>query len=162
MPSDMVKDKLKPANKRSLARFFAVQALYQMEVSSSGVAETIEQYEKIRMKEGVEGREYLAADLQWFRAIVSGVVKQQTHLDPLIAQTLTPDWPLSRLEATLRAILRAASWELLVKRDVPDLVVIDEYLEIAKAFLGNEEIRLINAVLDRLRSLCRPPKEEGA
>ncbi|MCY1463125.1 Transcription antitermination protein NusB [compost metagenome] len=94
--------------------------------------------------------QYLDADPQWFRGIVAGVVDNQLTLDPLIHHALTEDWPLSRLDSTLRAILRAGAWELKTRKDVPTAVIVSEYVDIAKAFYTEDEPKLVNAVLDRL------------
>jgi N utilization substance protein B len=140
----------KTANKRGVARLAAVQALYQMDVAGTGVLEVVAEYEAHRLGKEVDGTQYLDADPQWFRAIVSGVVAEQTLLDPMIRQALTEDWPLSRLDSTLRAILRAGIWELKDRVDVPTAVIVSEYVDIAKAFYTEEEPKLVNAVLDRL------------
>jgi transcription antitermination protein NusB len=143
-------DVVKPANKRGAARLAAVQALYQMDVVGTGVLEVVAEYETHRLGKEVDGAQYLEADPQWFRAIVSGVVAGQKRLDPLIHDCLTDDWPLSRLDSTLRAVLRAGAYELTDRSDVPHAVVISEYVDIAKAFFGEDEPKLVNAVLDRL------------
>ena len=140
----------KTANKRGAARLAAVQALYQMDVAGTGVLEVVAEYEAHRLGKEVDGTQYLDADPQWFRAIVSGVVAEQKKLDPMIHQALLEDWPLSRLDSTLRAILRAGIWELKDRVDVPTAVIVSEYVDIAKAFYGEDEPKLVNAVLDRL------------
>ncbi|RWC18349.1 transcription antitermination protein NusB, partial [Mesorhizobium sp.] len=104
------------ANKRGAARLAAVQALYQMDVAGSGVIEITAEYEAFRLGKEVDGALYREADAQWFRAILTGVVENQKTIDPVIRQALTDDWPLSRLDSTLRAILRAGVYELM-KRD---------------------------------------------
>ena len=83
---------------------------------------------------------------QWFPA--SSTNKRK--IDPVIHAALTDDWPLSRLDSTLRAIMRAGTWELMSKRDVPIAVVVNEYVDIAKAFFDGEEPKMVNAVLDRI------------
>ena len=138
------------ANKRGAARLAAVQALYQMDVSGSGISEIVSEYEQLRIGKEVDGEEYLDADLSWFRGLVSGVVQNQRVLDPAINDTLPDDWPLARIDILLRALLRCGAFELFHRKDVPDKVVISEYLEIAKAFFEAEEPKLVNAVLDKL------------
>jgi N utilization substance protein B len=138
------------ANKRGVARLAAVQALFQMDVAGTGVMEVVAEYEAHRLGKEVDGTQYLDADPQWFRAIVAGVVDSQLKLDPMIHQALTEDWPLSRLDSTLRAILRAGAWELQTRKDVPTAVIVSEYVDIAKAFYTEDEPKLVNAVLDRL------------
>ena len=89
--------------------------------------------------------------------IVSGVVKEQRALDPLIHSTLTEDWPLSRIDLTLRAVLRAGAFELVSRKEVPIPVIINQYVDIARAFFEeDEEPKLVNAVLDRMARQVRP------
>jgi transcription antitermination protein NusB len=149
---------IRPANKRGAARLAAVQALYQMDVVGSGVLETAAEYEAYRLGKEVDGSLYREADPQWFRAILSGVVEGQKTIDPVIRQALTDDWPLSRLDSTLRAILRAGVYELMERRDVPVAVIVTEYVDIAKAFYDEDEPKLVNAVLDRV---ARSSRGEG-
>lgn len=141
---------VRPANKRGSARLFAVQALYQMDLSSAALTTVLNEYENIRIGQEVDGEEYLEADLGWFRGIVSGVVELQTTLDPIIHNALPDDWPLSRLDTLLRAVLRSGSFELMKRKDVPAKVVINEYLDVAKAFFEEDEPRLVNGVLNRI------------
>ena len=151
-------DSIKPANKRGAARLAAVQALYQMDVAGTGVLEIAAEYETYRLGKEIDGATYREADAQWFRAIISGVVSGQTALDPGIHDSLLDDWPLSRLDSTLRAILRAGAWELMEKRDVPVAVIVSEYVDIARAFYADDEPKLVNAVLDRV---ARKTRGEG-
>lgn len=143
------------ANKRGAARLAAVQALYQMDVAGSGVFEITAEYEAFRLGKEVDGALYREADAQWFRAILAGVVEHQKTIDPIIRQALTEDWPLSRLDSTLRAILRAGVYELMQREDVPVAVIVSEYVDIAKAFYEEDEPRLVNAVLDRVSRRVR-------
>jgi N utilization substance protein B len=145
----------RPANKRGAARLAAVQALYQMDVAGAGLLEITAEYEAFRLGKEVDGATYLEADAQWFRAILAGVVENQKTVDPIIRQALTEDWPLSRLDSTLRAILRAGVFELMKRADVPVAVIVSEYVDIAKAFYSEEEPKLVNAVLDRVSRRVR-------
>jgi len=144
------------ANKRGVARLAAVQALYQMDMTGAGVLEVAAEYEAHRLGQDIDGAQYLAADAQWFRLIIAGVVREQRQLDPLIHQNLPEHWPLSRLDSTLRAILRAGIWELKNRADVPTAVIITEYVDIAKAFFMGEEPKLTHALLDALAKNLRP------
>ena len=145
------------ANKRGVARLSAVQALYQMELSGSGITETVAEYEEIRLGQELDGQEYLEADASWFRGIVAGVVGKQNVLDTLIHSHLPKDWPLSRLDMLLRSVLRCGTFELQFRKDVPHKVVISEYIEVAKAFFEDDEPRIVNAVLD---AIARSPDDE--
>ncbi|WP_182085738.1 transcription antitermination factor NusB [Aureimonas sp. ME7] len=145
----------RPANKRGAARLAAVQALYQMDVGGTGLLETVAEYEAFRLGQELDGETYRDADAAWFRDIVSGVVRGQTFIDPLIHSSLTNDWPLARLDTTLRAILRAGTYEVTARKDVPVAVIVSEYVDIARAFYEEEEPRLVNAVLDRVARRSR-------
>jgi transcription antitermination protein NusB len=145
----------KPANQRGAARLGAVQALYQMDVGGTGVLEVVAEYETHRLGQELDGETYLKADASWFRSIVSGVVREQVRLDPLIGSALQDDWALSRLDSTVRAILRAGTFEILDRKDVPVPVIVTEYVEIAHAFFDEDEPKLVNAVLDRIAKQVR-------
>ena len=141
---------VKPANKRGAARLAAVQALYQMEITSIDVSEIVAEYETLRLGKELDGDDYLAADSAWFRSLVVGVVEQQTVIDPLIGNTLPSNWPFSRISMILRAILRAGLFELNNKTDVPAAVIISEYVDIAKAFFHDGEPGMVNGVLHKI------------
>ena len=156
MTTDRDQQPVKPANQRGAARLAAVQALYQMDIGGSGVLEVVAEYEAHRLGQEVDGDTYLKADASWFRSIVSGVVRDQRLLDPMIGAALQDDWALSRVDSTVRAIRRAGTFELKERRDVPVAVIVTEYVEIAKAFFEDEEPKLVNAVLDRIAKQLRP------
>jgi len=102
------KDKRK-ANKRGAARLAAVQALYQMDLAGTGLNEILAEFESHWLGGEVEGAHYLPAEAAFFRDIVGGVVREQTRLDPQIDAALSRGWPLKRIEAVLRAVLRAGA-----------------------------------------------------
>lgn len=149
----------KTANQRGAARLAAVQALYQMDMTGAPLADVLAEYEVYRLGKEIDGDTYLKADAAWFRAIVTGVVRDQKKLDPLIAGSISEGWTLSRLDSTLRAILRAGVFEVVSKPDVPTAVIVTEYVEIAVAFFEGEESKLVNAVLDRIARRERGDKK---
>jgi len=155
MTQDDTGHPVKPANQRGAARLAAVQALYQMDIGGTGVLEVVAEYEAFRLGQEVDGETYLKADAAWFRSIVAGVVRDQTKIDPLIKSALQDDWALSRLDSTVRAILRAGTFEILERKDVPVPVIVTEYVEIARAFFAEDEPKLVNAVLDRIAKQMR-------
>jgi N utilization substance protein B len=159
MPDEDQNQDLKRANQRGAARLAAVQALYQMELSGTGVLEIVSEYENFRLGQEIDGEQYLKADPSWFRSIVSGVVRDQRALDPIIAESLIEGWPLSRLDATIRAILRAGVFEIIERKDVPTAVIVSEYVEIAHAFFQEDEPKLVNAVLDSVARKLRGRKQ---
>lgn len=159
MSSEEEKPQIRPVNQRGAARLAAVQALYQMDIGGTGVLEVVAEYETHRLGQELDGDTYLKADPAWFRSIVSGVVRDQTKIDPLVRQALQDDWSLSRIDSTVRAILRAGTFELLERKDVPVPVIVSEYVEIARAFFEGDEPKLVNAVLDRIARQVRGEKK---
>jgi transcription antitermination protein NusB len=143
------------ANRRGAARLAAVQALYQMDIAATPINEILAEFESHWLGREVEGSQYLPAEAAFFRQIVEGVVEAQRRLDPMIDRVLAGGWPLKRIEAVLRAVLRAGAWELEAKPDVPARVVISEYVDVANAFLDGEETGMVNAVLDGLARALR-------
>ncbi|MBB3974438.1 transcription antitermination factor NusB [Hansschlegelia beijingensis] len=141
--------------KRSAARLAAVQALYQMDLAGTPLPDTLAQFESHWLGQEVDGEEYKPAEAAFFRDLVTGVLKEQRALDPLIDKTLQAGWPLKRVEAIMRAILRSGAFELGKRKDVPVKVVITEYVDIAHAFLDRDEAGMINAVLDAIARTVR-------
>ena len=140
----------KKANRRGAARLAAAQALYQMDLSGAGINDVFAEFESHWLGNEVEGETYLPAEAAFFRDVVSGVVRDQKKLDPLIDEALSKGWPLKRIEAILRAVLRAGAYELEHRKDVPGRVVISEYVDVANAFVDREETGMVNAVLDQI------------
>ena len=153
----MAEPKAKPnrAASRSAARLAVVQALYQMDMSGIDLNEVVSEFEAHRLGQEIEGDQYFEAEAAFFRDLVEGVVREQRSLDPLIDEQLAEGWRLNRVDSILRAILRAGAYELAMRDDVPARVVISEYLDIAHAFFGDEEPRVVNGILDRLARKAR-------
>jgi transcription antitermination protein NusB len=148
------------AMERSAARLAAVQALYEMEVAGKGLAETTAEFEAFWIGSEIEGDQYNAAEVTFFRDILSGVLANQGPIDRLIDATLDRTWPLTRIESVLRAILRAGAFELMKRLDIPARVAIKEYVDIAGAFFGREESGMVNAVLDAMARHIRAQEFE--
>ena len=139
----------KPAE-RSAARLAAVQALYQMDVTGTGVIDALAEFEAFWIGREVEGISFKPAENEFFRDLLGGVVREQRAIDGKVDAALASGWPLKRIEAVLRAILRAGAYELLFRKDVPVRVVISEYVDIAHSFYSEDEPGLVNAVLDAI------------
>ncbi len=133
---------------RTVARLAAVQALYQMELAGEGVETVISEFANHRFDADIEGQPLAEADEAWFADVVRGVVERQRDVDAAIKARLASNWRLERIDSTLRALLRAGAWELRERREVPKEIVIDEYVELAKAFFDDAEARFVNAALD--------------
>jgi N utilization substance protein B len=143
------------ANKRGAARLAAVQALYQMDIAGTSLNEILAEFESHWLGNEVEGSQYLPAEAAFFRDIVGGAVREQRKLDPMIDTALSAGWPLKRVEALLRAVLRAGAFELDQRQDIPARVVVSEYVDVANAFVDRDETGMVNAVLDTLARQLR-------
>ncbi|MEO5373271.1 MAG: transcription antitermination factor NusB [Alphaproteobacteria bacterium] len=160
-----------PGRRRSAARLGAVQALYQAEVTGAGVETVLKDFRPRRLAgealtDDPETEREVAVplvepDFDLLAAIVRGATARREDLDGMIAGALSADWTPERLELIIRSILRAGTFELLERGDVPLRVVITEYVDVAHAFYGGPEPGLVNAVLDRIGRLVRPD-ERGA
>lgn len=137
---------------RSVARLAAIQALYQMEVSGAGAEAVIREFTEHRFDRDVpdsaEGDTLASADEDFFADLVRGVVANQSEIDTAIARRLASGWRLERIDATVRAMLRAGAFELTHRPDVPTEVAIDEYVELAKSFFEGPEPGFVNGALD--------------
>ena len=147
---------------RAAARLNATQALYQMEVAAKGINEILAEFETHWIGREIEGDQYKPAELEFFRDVLNGVLNDQVAIDQLIDATLAQGWPLARVEAVMRAVLRAATYELKKRKDIPGRVVITEYVDVAAAFLGREETGMINAVLDKVARELRAEEFSNA
>jgi N utilization substance protein B len=152
----------RPANQRGVARLAAVQALYQMDLAGATLPDVLAEFESYRLGKEIDGAQYRDADAAFFRDIVGGVVRDQRTLDPAIHAALSPGWPLARIDATLRAILRSGAYELASRPDVPARVVISEYVDVAKAFFEDDVPGMVNGVLDALGRDLRPAEFAAA
>ena len=146
----------KTANQRGAARLSAVQALYQMDVGGATLPSVVAEFEAHRLGQELEGDQLRPADAGFFRTLVGGVVEAQRRIDPMIHRNLPPTWPLTRIDFTLRAIMRCGVFELMERKDVPAKVVITEYVDVAKAFFSADEPGLVNGVLDAVARHARP------
>ena len=146
---------------RTSARVAAVQALFQSEQAQANPETVIDEFIRHRLGElpgtgGFEEGRSPDADAPLFARIVRMAVRQQDANDRLISESLTPDWPMARLDPVLRALMRAGAAELSMPDGPPARVVINEYLDVAHAFFTGEEPRMANGVLDRLARQLRP------
>lgn len=141
---------------RSQARLAAVQALYQMDLAETDLSAVIEEFKSHRLGSDTENGTSAQADAEHFTGLLKGVMRRQREIDPMVDHQLAEGWRLTRIDSIVRAILRAAAFELMELEDVPARVVISEYIEVAHAFFEGDESRLVNGVLDALARKLRP------
>ena len=141
---------------KSAARLYAVQALFQMEHSAQSIDDVRAQFEDHRFGAVYEGEEMAEGDADLFRSLLENAVKAQAPIDQMTDRALVAKWPLKRIDPTLRALFRAAGAEL-TRSDTPPKVVINEYVDVAKAFFPDgREPKFVNAVLDHMAREAKP------
>jgi N utilization substance protein B len=125
--------------KRRTAREKALQALFQIDVSNTDADSAIE-----HVLEGEKGDEYLDR-------LVHGVLEHKDEIDSVIKENLEK-WSLERLATVDRNLLRIAAFELKFVRDeVPENVILDEAIEIAKIYGDDQSSRFVNGVLSKIK-----------
>ena len=145
----------------SAARLLAVQALYQMALNDQSAAEVLREFLQHRVDEDIEGLKHTSVNRELLTELVHGVARKSGELDDMVAAVLDEDWTVERLEITLLALLRAATFELAERLDVPARVVISEYVDLANAFFDGRETAFVNGLLDRLAHVLRAEEFGG-
>ena len=141
---------------RSAARFYAVQALFQMETSGQTVEKVRAEFENFRIGAEGEDETWVEADITLFRTLLEMAVDQQAKIDQMTDRALVAKWPIARIDPTLRALFRAAGAEF-VECDTPPRVVIVEFVQLAQAFFPEgKESKFVNAVLDHMAREAKP------
>lgn len=140
---------------RSAARLGAVQALYQREMGDASVAKLLHEFHVHRLGQEIEGADYADADTALFDDLVTGVAARQDELDVLISAALATGWTLDRLDKPMRALLRAATYELVARPDIAAATVINEYVDVSHAFHAAKEAKFVNGLLDTVARRVR-------
>jgi transcription antitermination protein NusB len=146
---------------RTAARVAAVQALYQMDMAGTDLNAVIDEFVRLRFPRPPGDEVASGADAVFFSELLRGVVNRQRDIDPLVDQQLAEGWRLIRIDAIVRAILRAGVFELMERPDVPARVVINEYINVAHSFFSDEEPKVVNGVLDKLARRLRTAEFDG-
>ena len=140
---------------RSAARLAAVQALYQHEMEGTPIASLLHEFHHHRLGATIDEIEYADAEVDFFDDLVKGVVARRDEIDLLITSKLAEGWSLVRLDKPMKAILRAGTYELIARPDVPAASAISEYVDVAKAFYDPRETGFVNGLLDALAKEVR-------
>ena len=143
------------AKTRSAARLAAVQALYQKEMEGTPVPQLLHEFHQHRLGATIEDVTYLPAEEAFFDDVVKGVDARRAEIDTLIADKLAKGWSLERLDKPMRQILRAGTYELIARIDVPTGSVISEYVDVAHAFYDKREAGFVNGLLDAIAKAVR-------
>jgi transcription antitermination protein NusB len=145
---------------RSAARLAAVQALYQQHMEGTALAKLLDEFHQHRLGRTIDDddfddAEYADAEVPFFDDVVRGVDARRDEIDALLASKLAAGWSLARLDKSMLQVLRAGTYELLARQDVPVAVAISEYVDVAKAFFDDGQAKFVNGVLDAVAKEAR-------
>ena len=140
---------------RSAARLAAVQALYQRHMEDTHLARLLDEFHQHRLGREIEDAQYADAEVAFFDDVVSGVAARQDEIDALLTERLAEGWSLERLDKTMLQILRAGTYELLARADIPTGTAISEYVDVAHAFFEQREAKFVNGLLDAVAKAVR-------
>ena len=143
------------AKARAAARLAAVQALYQFEMEQTPQAQLLDEFHRHRLGAEIEDDQYAEADVVFFDDVVKGAIARLGEIDTAIAAKLASGWKLERLDRTMLQILRAGTYELMARADVPIGTAISEYVDVAHAFFDEREAKFVNGVLDAVARAVR-------
>lgn len=142
--------------KRTRAREFALQVLYQVDITKSDVKLCLDDFWKSR-EINTEG-----SIREFTESLVFGFISHKGEIDALISEA-AENWQLNRMAVVDRNILRMAAYELLYREDIPPKVSINEAIEIAKKYGNENSGKFVNGILDKINKTKkpRPYAEEG-
>ena len=141
---------------RSAARLAAVQALYQLQMEGTALAKLLNEFHQHRLHGAIEDEELAEPEVEFFDDVVAGVDVRRDEIDALLISRLADGWTLARLDKTMLQVLRAGTYELLARADVPKAAAISEYVDVAKAFFDDREAKFVNGILDAVAKQVRP------
>jgi len=150
----------KRSQARSTARLAAVQALYQMQMERTALNKLLDEFHQHRLGREVDDEDnadavFADAEVDFFDDIVRGVDARREEIDQLLLTRLASGWTLARLDKTMLQVLRAGTYELVARSDVPHPAAISEYVDVAKAFFDDREAKFVNGILDAIAKDAR-------
>ncbi len=140
---------------RSTARLAAVQALYQQQMEGTPTIKLLDEFHQHRLGKVIDEDEFAAAEVEFFDDVVRGVDARRDEIDALLLAKLANGWTIARLDKTMLQVLRAGTYELLARNDVPAAAAINEYVDVAKAFFDDREAKFVNGILDAVAKEVR-------
>ena len=143
------------ARLRRAARLAAVQALYQRDMEGTALPRLLDEFHQHRLGREIEGDTYADAEVPFFDDIVRGVDARSEEIDTALSEKLAEGWSLKRLDRTLLQVLRCGTYELIARADIPTGAIINEYVDVAKAFFDDREAKFANGVLDAVAKAVR-------
>lgn len=145
---------------RSTARLAAVQALYQVQMEGTALNKLLDEFHQHRLGREIDDEDhgeatYAEAEIEFFDDLVRGVAARREEIDEKLVVRLADGWTLARLDKTMLQVLRAGAYELIARADVATATVINEYVDVAKAFFDDREAKFVNGILDALAKDAR-------
>jgi N utilization substance protein B len=140
---------------RAAARLGAVQALYQQQMEGTPLIQLLDEFHMHRLGAEIEGMQFNEAERAFFDDVVKGTLARRDEIDALLESKLAEGWTLARLDKTQLQILRAGTYELMARADVPTGTAISEYVDVAHAFFDAREAKFVNGVLDAVAKAVR-------
>jgi len=156
------------ASNRHLGRIIALQTLYEEEFRQDSGDEKFDLQEVL--ERNISRYRDMVEDVEFIERLVAGVSKQAAALDTKL-QPVAPEWPIDQIARMDRVVLRIGLYELENEDDVPPKVVINEAVELAKAFGGENSSKFVNGVLgtllrqkngDDVKATTKPKKATAA
>ena len=141
---------------RRASRFFTVQALYQAEHSDQPLSFLIDGFIKEHLHD-IDHNTAIKSDEVFFADLMEGTWHHRDEIDNAIRKILAEGWAIERLDEVVHAILRLGAYECLYTPETPISVIVNEYLEVAKAFFSQGEVTFIHVALDNLGKMRTPP-----
>jgi N utilization substance protein B len=135
------------ASNRHLGRIIALQTLYEQELRQDAEDKTFDLNQVL--DRNILRYKDMLDDVEFIKKLVTGVSKQAVALDTVL-QPVAPEWPIDQIARMDRIVLRIGLYELENEADVPPKVVINEAVELAKAFGGDNSSKFVNGVLGTL------------
>ncbi len=145
---------------RSAARLAAVQALYQQHMEGTALNKLLDEFHQHRLgrtidEDDFDDAEYADAEMPFFDDVVRGVDARRDEIDVLLSGKLAAGWSITRLDKAMLQVLRAGTYEIIARADVPAAVAINEYVEVAKAFFDDGQAKFVNGILDAVAKEAR-------
>lgn len=119
-------------------------------MEGTAIPALLHEFHHHRIGATIEDVEYADADIAFFDDVVKGAHARAEEIDALIGRKLAQGWALDRLDKPMKAILRAGTYELLARADVPTGAAISEYVDVAHAFYERRESGFVNGLLDAI------------
>lgn len=147
------------ASNRHLGRIIALQTLYEQDFRRSAGDNSFDI--DVTLERNIERYKKMVDDVDFIKKLVEGVSKKEKKLDEAL-QPVAPEWPIEQIARMDRVILRMGLYELTMGKDVPPKVVINEAVELAKAFGGDNSSKFVNGVLGTVLRQQESPKQTAA